>query len=166
MPRTVNVQVHKVRRCAFLDVAQRLIQTKGYEQMSIQDVLDELETSRGALYHYFDSKQPLLDGVVDRFADGAMSSVAPILADPGLPALRKLEKVLGGIASFKAEQKQLVLAIIEVWNSDGKALAREKVRPRAPSRLEPILSAIIRQGIDEGLIVTDSPAEMARVLVY
>ena len=46
MPRTVNVEVHKVRRDAFLDVARRLIVTKGYEQMSIQDVLDELETSR------------------------------------------------------------------------------------------------------------------------
>jgi len=70
--RTVNLEVHKVRRDAFLDIAQRLIVTKGYEQMSIQDVLDELEASRGALYHYFDSKQALLDGVVERFADGAV----------------------------------------------------------------------------------------------
>jgi AcrR family transcriptional regulator len=166
MPRTVNVQVHKVRRDAFLDVAQRLIQTKGYEQMSIQDVLDELETSRGALYHYFDSKQALLDGVVDRFADGAMSAVAPILADPQLPALRKLEKVLGGIASFKAERKQLVLAIMEVWNSDGNALVREKLRRLAARRLEPILAAVIRQGIDEGIVTSNSPDEMARVLMY
>jgi AcrR family transcriptional regulator len=166
MPRTVNVQDYKVRRDAFLDVAQHLIQTKGYEQMSIQDVLDELETSRGALYHYFDSKQALLDGVVDRFADGAMSAVAPILADPHLPALRKLEKVLGGIASFKAERKQLVLAIMEVWNSDGNALVREKLRRLAARRLEPILAAVIRQGIDEGIVTSNSPGEMARVLMY
>src|SRR3981081_58308 len=112
MPRTVNVQVHKVRRDAFLDVAQRLILTKGYEQMSIQDVLDELETSRGALYHYFDSKQALLEGVVERFADSVMPAVPPILADPHLPALRKLEKVVAGIQSFKAEQRHLVLAIM------------------------------------------------------
>ncbi|SRR6266542_3264679 len=166
MPRTVDLEVHKVRRDAFLDVAQRLIQTKGYEQMSIQDVLDEVETSRGALYHYFDSKQALLDGVVDRFADGAMAAVAPILVDPHLPALRKLERVLGGIASFKAEQTELVLAIMEVWNSDGNALVREKLRRLSASRLEPILAAVIRQGIDEGLINSDSPEEMARVIVY
>jgi AcrR family transcriptional regulator len=166
MPRTVNLQVHKVRRDAFLDVAQRLIETKGYEQMSIQDLLDELETSRGALYHYFDSKQALLDGVVDRFADSAMSAVAPIMADPHMPALRKLENVLGGIARFKAEQKQLVLAIMEVWNSDGNALVREKLRRLAARRLEPLLSAVIRQGIDEGIVTSNSPDEMARVLMY
>jgi len=164
--RTVNVETHKVRREAFLDVAQRLIQTKGYEQMSIQDVLDQLETSRGALYHYFDSKQALLDGVVDRFADSAMAAVAPILADPNLPALRKLEKVFGGIATFKAEQRELVLAIIEVWTSDGNALVREKFRRLAASRLEPILSTVIRQGIEEGIITATSPEETARVLMY
>ncbi len=165
MPRTVNVEIHKVRREAFLDVAQRLIQTKGYERMSIQDVLDELETSRGALYHYFDSKQALLDGVVDRFADAAMAAVAPILADPSLPALRKLERFLGGIATFKAEQKELVLAIMEVWTSDGNALVREKVRRLTASRLEPVLSRIIRQGIDEGVVTSSSPDETARVIV-
>jgi len=166
MARTLNVELHKVRRDAFLDVAQRLIQTKGYEQMSIQDVLDELETSRGALYHYFDSKQALLDGVVDRFADIALAAVAPILADPHLPALRKLEKVLAGIASIKAEQKVLVLAIMEVWSSDGNALVREKVRRLTSSRTTPILTTIIRQGIDEGIIKSSSPDELARVVLY
>jgi len=166
MARTLNVQTHMVRRDAFLDVAQRLIQTKGYEQMSIRDVLDELEASRGALYHYFDSKQALLDGVVDRFADNAMSAVSPILADPSLPSLRKLEKVLSGIASIKAEQKQLVLAIMEVWSSDGNALVREKVRRLTASRFGPILTTVIRQGIDEGIITSQSPDELARVILY
>jgi AcrR family transcriptional regulator len=166
VPRTVNPHSHRVRREAFLDVAQRLIQTRGYEQMSIQEVLDELETSRGALYHYFDSKQALLDGVVERFADTAMAAVAPILADPELPALRKLESFLQGVASLKAEQKQLMLAILEVWMSDGNALVREKVRRLTASRLEPVLRSVIRQGIEEGTVTTNSPQELARVLLY
>jgi len=166
MARTVNVEAHRVRRDALLDAAQRLIQTKGYEQMSIQDVLDEVETSKGALYHYFDSKQALLDGVVDRFADAAMVAVAPILEDPSLPALRRLERVMAGIARFKAEQKDLALAIMEVWNSDGNALFREKVRRLTASRLGPILSAVIRQGVTEGVISSNSPDETARVIVY
>jgi len=167
MARTVNVEVHKVRREAFLDVAQNLIQTKGYEQMSIQDVLDKLEASKGAFYHYFDSKQVLLDAVGERFADNAMAAVAPILADPSLPALKKLERVVGGIAQFKAEQKELVLAIMEVWNSEGNALVREKVRRMTASRLGPILSMVIRQGVSEGtIVISSSPDETARVLLY
>ena len=166
MARTVNLEVHKVRRDAFLDVAQRLIVTKGYEQMSIQDVLDELEASRGALYHYFDSKQALLDGVVERFADEALETIDPILADSKLPALTKLERVLGGIARFKAEQKELVLAILEVWNSDGNALVRERLRQLTAKRMMPILTLVIRQGVEEGLITSSDPEETARVILY
>lgn len=165
MPRTVNVAAHRVRREAFLDVAQRLIQTKGYERMSIQDVLDALDTSRGAFYHYFDSKQALLEAVVDRFADGAMAAVAPVLADPDLPALRKLERIFGTIARWKAEQRELTLAIIEVWNSDGNAIVREKLRRMTAGRTRPLLSMVVRQGVDEGLFTVASPDETATVLV-
>jgi AcrR family transcriptional regulator len=165
VPRTVNVESHQERRDGFLDVAERLIMTKGYEQMNVQDVLDELGTSKGAFYHYFDSKQALLDGVVDRFAEAGMASVTPILEDPTLPALRKLELVLAGIARFKAEQKDLVLAIMEVWNADGNALVREKTRRLTARWLGRLLSRIIRQGIGEGAIPSASPDEMATVVI-
>jgi AcrR family transcriptional regulator len=165
MARTVNATLRTVRRDAFLDVAQRLVQTKGYEAMSIQDVLDELEASKGAFYHYFDSKQALLEAVVVRFADGAMASLAPVMDDPGLPALKKLERVLAGIAILKAEQKDLMLAIIEVWNSDGNAIVREKVRRLSERIMIPLFSAVVQQGLDEGTVHVDTPDQTAAVLV-
>jgi AcrR family transcriptional regulator len=163
--RTVNATLHTIRRDAFLDVAQRLVQSKGYDAMSIQDVLNELEASKGAFYHYFDSKQALLEAVVDRFADGAMAGLAPVLGDPDLPALRKLEKVFAGIARWKADQKELVLAIMEVWNSDGNAIVREKLRRLTERIMVPLLSAVVKQGVDEGVFLVDSPDETATVLV-
>jgi AcrR family transcriptional regulator len=164
MARTANATLRTVRRDAFLDAAQSLVQTKGYEAMSIQDVLDTLEASKGAFYHYFDSKQALLEAVIDRFADATMASITPVLENPDLPAIRKLELALAGIARAKAERKDLVLAVLEVWNSDGNAIVREKLRRMAVSRLGPLLSIVIRQGIDEGMITAASPDETATVL--
>ncbi len=57
------------RREAILDVAERLIRTVGYERTSIQAIQDELGISRGAVYHYFGSKEDLLEAVVERMAD-------------------------------------------------------------------------------------------------
>ena len=165
MPRTVNPTLHTVRRDAFLDAAQRLIVTKGYEAMSVQDLLDDLEASKGAFYHYFDSKQALLEAVIERFADTGLAGVSPILADPSLPALRKLEKVFAEIARFKAEGKDLVLAIIEVWKSDGNAIVREKLRRLSASRLLPLLSTVVRQGVNEGTFRISSPEETTKVLI-
>ncbi|HEY8815682.1 MAG TPA: TetR/AcrR family transcriptional regulator [Candidatus Dormibacteraeota bacterium] len=163
MARTVNATLHMVRRDAFLDVAQRFVQTKGFDAMSIQDVLDELEASKGAFYHYFDSKQALLEAVVERFADTALTTLEPVLDDANLPALRKLERIFSGIASFKAQQKEFVLAIIEVWNSDGNAVVREKLRRLTVHRLVPLLSVVIDQGIREGTFAAQSPEETAMV---
>ena len=133
--------------------------------MSIQDLLDQLDASKGAFYHYFDSKQALLEAVVERFADAAMASLEPVLNDPDLPALTKLERVFAGIASLKAEQKELMLAIIEVWNSDGNAIVREKVRRMSGRIMTPLFSAVLRQGVDEGTVHIDSADETAKVLV-
>ncbi|MBV8087514.1 MAG: TetR/AcrR family transcriptional regulator [Chloroflexi bacterium] len=164
MPRTVNPHAHRLRRDAFLDAAQRLIQTKGYEAMSIQDMLDALNTSRGALYHYFDSKQALLEGVVQRFGDGAIAALRPLLDDPDLPAPRKLERMFAGFAEWKAEQKDLTLALVKVWQSDGNAIVRDKLSRYTAERLRPILERLIRGGIDEGAFRASS-AEGAATIV-
>jgi AcrR family transcriptional regulator len=165
MARTLNPAVHTVRREAFVDAAQRLIQLKGYEQVSVQDLLDELEASRGAFYHYFDSKEALLEAVIDRMVDVGIAAVAPIVDDPGMSAIRKFEGIFAGIQSFKAERKPLVLAILEVWISDDNAIVREKFRRTGVSRLVPVLAAIIRQGNREGLFHTGCPDSTARILV-
>jgi AcrR family transcriptional regulator len=165
MPRTVNAAVHTVKRDAFVDAAQRLIQAKGYEQMSVQDVLNELDTSRGAFYHYFDSKVALLEAVVERMVVAAMATLEPALADPQLSALEKLSGLFSGLARWKAARKELVLALLRVWFSDDNAIVREKLRQATVTRLGPLLAAIVRQGRTEGAFSVSSPDATARVLV-
>jgi len=165
MARTVNLAVHTVRREAFVEAAQRLMQTRGWEQMSIQDVLDEVEASRGAFYHYFDSKQALLEAVIERMVDAGLSEAAPAGADTSLPAPAKLQRVFSAIGRWKTEQKALVLALLEVWLSDHNATVREKFRRRMVDRLAEMLTPIIDQGMREGDFNVATAPETARVLV-
>jgi AcrR family transcriptional regulator len=72
-PRAVNPQNHAARRDEFVDAGQRLIQTRGYEQFSIEELLAEVGASKGAFYHYFDSKDALLEAIVDRFVELAVA---------------------------------------------------------------------------------------------
>ena len=165
MARTRNRAAHALRRDAFVDAAQRLIQAKGYEQMSIQDVLDDLDTSRGAFYHYFDSKAALLEAVVERMVDGALHAVDPVVADPDLPALDKLTRLIDGIGQWKAQRTDLLLSILRVWLADDNAIVREKFRREVVETITPILTAIIRQGVHEGTFAVTSPEHAARVTV-
>jgi AcrR family transcriptional regulator len=165
LARTLDPAAHALRRDEFVDAAQRLIQTRGYEQMSVQDVLDELEASKGAFYHYFDSKEALLSAVVERMTDGAVAMLAPVVADSGLTAPQKLEGVFSGIAQFKNQRRDLLLAIIEAWISDDNAIVREKSRREATRRLAPLLAIIVEQGQAEGSFTAGPPEIVARVLM-
>ena len=165
MPRTLDPEAHAVRRDAFVDVAQGLIQTKGYEQLSIQDVLDEVGVSKGAFYHYFDSKVGLLEAVVERMVVAATAEMEPIVADPNRTAVQKLNDVFSTLAQWKSDRRALVVALIEVWISDDNAIVREKLRKGTVAHVTPLLATIVRQGVAEGTFHTDSPAATARVLV-
>jgi AcrR family transcriptional regulator len=165
MARTLNPAVHMVRREAFVEAAERLIQTRSYERTSIQDILDDLGASRGAFYHYFDSKQALLEAVIDRMVDAGLASVEPIWTDPNLPAADKLVRMFSGIGRWKTDRRELILAFIDVWLSDDHAVVREKFRRKLVTRFVPILSEIVKQGIEEGSFHVESPDDTARVLM-
>jgi AcrR family transcriptional regulator len=161
----VNVEARAIRREAFVEVSLRLIQAKGYEQMSIQDVLDELDASRGAFYHYFASKLALLEAAVDHIVAAAMEAVSPVAADPRLSAAQKIERLFSGIAGWKAERRELMLALLEVWYSDDNAIVRDKVRRSSVAVLVPLLSTIVEQGRVEGVFSARSPDGAARAVV-
>ena len=165
MARTLNPAVYTVRREAFVDAALRLMQAKGYEQMSIQDVLDAVGASRGAFYHYFDSKQALLEEMVDRIASQALDSLEPMVADPKLAAIPKLQAFFGGIAQYKTERKALMLEFIKVWKSHDNAIVRERLAPALVKKVAPILARIVRQGVVEEAFSVDSAEETATILM-
>jgi AcrR family transcriptional regulator len=52
-------------RHRILSAATRLFADKGYEQTSIEALLDELGISRGALYHHFSSKEAIFEAVFE-----------------------------------------------------------------------------------------------------
>jgi AcrR family transcriptional regulator len=165
MARTLNPELHAGRREAFVDGAVRLIQLKGYEQMSIADILSELDASRGAFYHYFDSKADILEAVVERLTEAGMAAIEPMIDDPRMSAPDKLVAVFGGIAAFKAERSDLILAVMRVWQSDSNAIVREKLRTQTLERFAPALAKIVRQGCDEGAFTATSPDRSAGVLI-
>ena len=165
MARTINPEVHTVRREAFVDAATRLMQAKGWEQTSVQDVLDQLEASRGAFYHYFDSKQALLEALIERMVDAGLGAVAPIVDDADLAAAPKLRALFLGIARWKTARKALVLALLQTWLSDDNAIVREKFRHSLAGRLVPLLSRIVEQGVAEGTFAAASPEHTARIFV-
>ena len=165
MPRTVDPAAHARRRAEFLNATQRLLVTKGYERMTVQDVLDEVGTSKGALYHYFDSKQALLEGLVEQLADAGEAHVREQLEGRELPALDKLRLLFVAGGEWKAERRRVFLAALPMWHSDDNAVFRQKIGTRSTERLGPLVADIITQGVKEGAFTPAYPDQVGRVVM-
>jgi len=164
MPRVVKEEEYAVKRNEILDAALKLIYTKGYEQMSIQDILDELKISKGAFYHYFDSKPALLDDLMDRMMDDAEQVLQPIVNAKDLPAVEKLQRYFAAGSRWKIDRKSFMLDLMRVWYTDSNALVRQKQGTAAIQRIGPMLAEIVRQGIAEGVFTTAYPDQIGNMI--
>lgn len=73
--RGMDLKKGDARRGELLAAAEKLFYTKGYENTSVQDILDAVGFSKGGFYHHFDSKLAVLEA---RFASaGGELSQAP-----------------------------------------------------------------------------------------
>jgi len=165
MARIIKAENHASKRNEILDVAQRLIYSKGYEQMTIQDIICELQISKGAFYHYFGSKQELLEALIGRMQDEAVEILIPVISDPRTPALEKLERFFATAVSWKTARKNFFLALLHAWYTDENAIVRLKVYSSGIETITPMLSGIFRQGVEEGVFNTGYTEQVGEVIL-
>lgn len=166
MARTVKEEEYAVKRKEIVDVTQRLVYTKGYEQMSIQDILNELKISKGAFYHYFESKNDLLEALVNQMLLEAEPVIRPIVDDPNLPALDKLHRLFNASARWKTARKDYILSLVRVWYADENAIVRQKIQTNSIRWTTPLIEKIIQQGVQEGVFNTAFPAQTGELVMY
>src|SRR2546428_9433610 len=147
MARTVKPEAFAAKRRAILDAAQRLVFTKGYEQMSIQDILDNVQISSGAFHHYFDSRRALLEAFIERIKEESEKPLLPIIHDPSLSAIEKLQGFFERLDRLRSTHKTDVIKLMRVWYTDDNAIVRQKVDEAVLEQRTPLLTEIVCQGI-------------------
>ena len=68
-----------IKKQEILNTAELLFCRKGYEQTSIQDILDCLHTSKGSFYHHYVSKESVLEGICLKRAEQIYQTVSDLL---------------------------------------------------------------------------------------
>ncbi len=164
MARLFKEEEYNAKRNEILDFASSLVYSKGYEQMTTQDILDGLHISRGALYHYFASKEVLIEALVSRMGKAAVETFLPILQDPHLSALQKFQRYFEASASWKNGEKELIIGLLRTWYSNGNTLIRHKMSSESLKQTPLILEPMIRQGIQEKVFTTRFPEQAAQFI--
>ena len=81
---------HQERRTEIIQTASSLFQKLGYQNTSVNLIIETLGISKGAFYHYFKSKEQLVDALVEMFVEEVIAVVQPIVERHDIDAVTKL----------------------------------------------------------------------------
>lgn len=101
-----------------LDVAERLVERNGFAATSVEMILSEAASSRGAFFHHFPSKRALAHALVERYVAVDLGTLAKGLdavsgeTDPVARILGFLDYFIGRAAALTAESACLYIAVL------------------------------------------------------
>jgi len=154
----------ELRRQEILDTAERLFLSRGYEQTSVQDILDEMGLSKGGFYHHFDTKMALLEAISARRCEAQFSSAAQEIEKSRLNPVEKLNRLFSLMNLFEREDAEYIKMLIRVCYQGGDTAVLERARRVTVSLLTPVMDEIVAEGLVAGVFYTRQSDRIGRLL--
>lgn len=153
------------RKKEIRDTALQLFLTKGYNNTSVQHILNELSLSKGGFYHHYKSKDDLIDDIAADRADAFLSRWSVLKERSDLSGMEKFIEVYRINNAFQSENIEAVLKIWGVLYKDENLLFRQKLLDRQIEKVVPHMAPFVKQAVDEGDFQTAYPEECVRLII-
>lgn len=143
-----------------LNAAQRLFLEKGYENTTIQDIVDALgDLTKGAIYHHFKSKEEILDAVSDKmfFENNPFDAV---MDRTDLNGLQKLQEA---IRLNQSDENRVNLTIQSIPITQNPRILVGMIESNRKV-LTPYYQKLLEEGNQDGSIHTEYAKEIAELL--
>ena len=147
------------RRNEILDVAEKLFGTKGFDQTSTNDILNEIGIARGTLYYHFKSKEEILDAMIERIDKQLVAKAKMIAGNKEIPVLQRLTMTIMALNL----DNDLGHEVMEQVHRPQNALMHQKMRENLLAEVDPLITGLVEEGIEQGICRTDYPAEVVEM---
>src|ERR671937_1083030 len=105
------------KRRLILDAAVRVFARKGYHTSRVGDIAEEAGVAHGLLYHYFRSKEEVLETIF-RESWGALLEAIRLVEDSGDPPREQLRKTVAIVLrTWKNDPDLVRVLILEITRS-------------------------------------------------
>jgi len=147
-----------------LDIAEKLVQRRGFNGFSYADVAAELHLTKASLHYHYAGKAELGEALISRYAERFSTALAEIDTRP-VDAPAKLEAYATLYANvLRAKRMCLCGMLAAEYRTLPKPMQAAVIRFFDEN--EAWLAKVLVQGEDEGsLRFTGSPSEAARMIV-
>ena len=110
-------------------------------------------------------KPAVLEAFIERIQEETEKPLLPIVHDPHLSAIEKLQGFFATLDHLRIARKADVIRLLRVWYNDDNAIVRQKVDEAVLEQRAPLLTEIVRQGIQEGVFTTAYPGQAGVVIL-
>lgn len=149
------------RRNEILDAADELFGAKGFDGTSTNDILSKVGIARGTLYYHFKSKEDIMDALIDRYNTQLLTAARKIAQDKGIPVRERLVRSIMALKLNSTSGRE----ITQQMHRNQNALMHQKVQKIVIRGVTPILSDLIREGIEDKIFSTPYPYECMEIMV-
>ena len=149
------------RKDQILDVALSLFMDKGFDDTSISDILANLDIARGTLYYHFESKEAIMDAIIERLGDRVVLNIEQVIKDKHLSVYDKFYEFFAAMNISSVAGEQMLYYLHRPQN----ALFHEKSNQMIFLRISPLLAQIIVEGVEQGLFNTEFPLASAEMIL-
>lgn len=153
------------RRAAILDAAQALFMSRGWEAVTIADVLEAAGISKGGFYHHFTAKEDLLTGIVARMTEQALAATEAARSHATGDALARLNAFLGSSLRWKSEHVAEMRVFAEVLMRPGNDILFQRAFAATSAVVVPVLEEMIADGVREDVFDVADPRLAAEIIV-
>ena len=156
------------KRGLILERAEAVFAEKGYKAVTMKDIVDACEISRGGLYLYFSCVREVFEAVL-KAEDTVGNNEADYLRLNSNKEVSASELLAVFIKSQKKEvfrkQNNLTLAIYEYFNEVASAGTEHEFKSRFQTELQ-LVETIVNKGIEDGEFDCDDAAGWARNFLF
>jgi AcrR family transcriptional regulator len=156
----MTVEGTVTRRDELLRIAARLFAERGFRNTTVRDIADAAGILSGSLYHHFDSKESMVDEILQTFQQELFASYDDVLASD-LPARQKIEAAVR--LSFEAiDEHHHEVAIFQNdadWLSGLGERFSYLAERNAQSRQ--VWLSLLNEGVSSGALKPDVDVELA-----
>lgn len=157
-------QVQRVREDAIVEAVNRLLASKGYDSMTVDEVAAEAGMAKASVYKHFASKEELAGAAMVRALDRALAFVDELRSHPEVAALDQLKAV-----ARWAMQSQLEGEMPSLPSQNSSLTASLQANDEYMDRLISLsnkLSIWITQAQTSAQINASLPAEMILYILF
>jgi AcrR family transcriptional regulator len=149
-----------------LEAALAVFSQRGFRNTRLDDVAEAAGVTKGAIYHYFDTKEELLLNVIEHYHLLAFGRAEEVLANRDLSASERIEQVVKKIFQPTEERKRLLLALLIRGIAHEVPRVHDRWLRDGPARLWKLVAGLVEEGKRSGEFRADADADVAaRVLI-